>query len=139
MRHLALAMLLTLLISMVTAVKAANSQTSRPARIGLGLPLTLLKADERSITVKLVPTVNGGATEQTLAIDQKKTKVRIAEVIDQQKTEDGKNIITSKSRPGTLADLRVGQKVQVSAVDDLATDITIMPPPPSPRKKDETK
>jgi hypothetical protein len=121
-----------------SADRAAEPDRPRPVRVGLGMPLTLLKVEERSITVKLVPTDKGGPTEQTLAVDKEKTRVRVGEGKDREQG-DGTHSTTVKLRPGKLSDLKVGQKVKVLAVDNVATDIMIDPQPSSSPKEGDGK
>ena len=131
---------LALLLAVATVVRSAEPERPRPAKVGFGLPLDVLKLEERSITVKLVPTDKGGPAEQTLAIDPANIRVRVGEVTDREETKDGKVRTSVKFRPGTFADIKVGQRVQVMAVGDLATEIMIVPPmPPPPGRGDKKK
>src|ERR1051325_11207139 len=62
-------------VAFSAAARAAAGD--RPVRVGVGMPLPVLKVDEKSITVKLKPIDKDGPTEGTWTLDGEKTRVRI--------------------------------------------------------------
>ena len=97
------------------------------------LPLRVLKVDERSITVKsaLVFADRPAPEPMTFAIDPEVTRVFATVVTGERVDENGRRVTSGKFRPATLAELEVGQQVNIGADDDdVAVDIIIRPPPP---------
>jgi hypothetical protein len=90
--------------------------------------------DEGSITVRTRGTDTGGGGEMTLSIDKEKTKVFVGVVTDRKELPDGRVATRVERRPATLADLKAGQQVKVSAVQGYAAEIDIMPPPPEKKQ-----
>jgi hypothetical protein len=91
-------------------------------------PTTLVKLEKDSITVKDRGTDRKGPTEYKLATDAK-TSVGVAEVTEERKNDNGTTARGIFLLAGTLADPKVGQSVQVMAVDHYAAGIRVMPPP----------
>ena len=118
---------LVVLFALTARVRSAEPERSRPML--LGPSVTLLKVEEKSITVKLAPTQREASKELTLAIDPEKTKVSIGEVTAEEKTEDGGVRYSMQFRPGVLADVKAGQRALVTANETTATEIRIMPLP----------
>lgn len=118
---------LAVVFALAAGLRSAERQ--RPGPRIMGLPLTLVKVEEGSITVKSPPMRTEAAKETTLATSKERTKVFVGEVTDEQKTGDGTIRRTAKLRPGTLADLKAGQRVLVMTDNGLATEIRIMSMP----------
>jgi hypothetical protein len=113
---------------------AADPPVARPTRpplpesksVGPGRPLPLLEVDEESITVRLPGDADDGDPEErTLRTDPKRTRVWFVESKERQLTERGTFRVVVKRRPGTLAELKAGQRVVVMEQDGLATSIQV--------------
>ena len=120
---------IALLLAFTAAASADEPARAGPVRVGFGLRMPLLKVEEGSITVRTRGTDTGGGGEMTLSIDKEKTKVFVGVVTDRKELPDGRVATRVERRPATLADLKVGQQVKVSAVQGYAAEIDIMPPP----------
>lgn len=118
---------LVVLFVLTAIVQSAEQERSRPML--LGPSVTLLKVEEESITLKLAPTQREAGKELILAIDPKETKIFVGEVTAEEKTEDGGVRYSMRFRPGTLADVKGGQRAMVTADETTATEIRIMPFP----------
>jgi hypothetical protein len=95
--------------------------------VGLG-PTTLVRLEKDSVTIRDTGTDTKGPAEYTLPTDAK-TSVRVVEVTEK-RTKDGKTAEGGFLREGSLADLKVGQAIQVNGVGSYAAEIRVMPPPP---------
>jgi hypothetical protein len=136
---LASGLVLFLTVGLVPAAEPERPAPERPAPrrpIG-GAPVLLLKVDERSITVKTAPTDKTAAEELKLAVDAKRTKVTVGEVVEQKDQGGGRVVMRTKTRPGTLADLKAGQRVRVVMEGDLATGVEVVPVPQAPQRRKE--
>ena len=114
----------------VTQPTAAEEQTRGGLRMLAGPYQTVLKIEEGSITVKLFPTDTEGDKRVTVAISQERTKVRIGEVTEEKKNEDGTISQRIARKDGKLADVKVGERVKVTVDDEGAREIRILPAPP---------
>ena len=111
--------------------EGADAQERRPPRPpASALPQKVLKVDEKSITVKpgMMWADQPEPVEETLRIDKERTKVFVYEVKDKEENGNGTTRVRGTFRPGTLADVKVGQVVRYKAQDGLASEIRIMPP-----------
>ena len=108
-----------------------------------GTMAELKKVEEGSITLQPLPPRRVGrdgkpvepdkrppAEEQTLTVDEK-TMVFVA-VQENEREVNGRKIRSTRFARGSLADLKVGQKVMYLADGDHAVRISIMPPEPAP-------
>ena len=136
-RHTPVLLGLALLVALTAAVRSAEPERRTPEQVGRWPRLSLLKVEKGGITVKdFRGDDKAGPQEYKVATDAK-TKVRIGEE-EARKKEDGTTRTRVMLRPGTLADLKVGQTVVVMALDGVATEIHIMPQYPfekQPEKK----
>lgn len=138
---------LALIAAVAPAVWSADppAEPERPrGRSGSvsGMPLKLLKVEERSITV--VPAfrfanAKEAPAEQTYAVDPERTKVFTAEITSERTTEKGQIVRTAVPKPAGLADLKAGQTIRVGSAEGVATRIEIMPPTPQPPAKGAKK
>ena len=131
---------LVFVMALAAGVKAADPERpapgdgdsdaeQKPAKPPMSaLPQKVLKVEERTITVIPAMTFADGPApeEQTLRIDKERTKVVVFEKTDEERLEDGTRRVSSKARPGTLADLKAGQTVRYKAQDGLASEISIL-------------
>ena len=122
-----------LLLALATVLRSAETEPRRPRPGSMGaMPLKLLRVEERSITVRAaLGTDKEAPAEQTFAVDRERTRVTVGEVTAERKTDGGQVVRSVKSRPASLADLKVGQTIRVGTTDGVATRIDIMPPPPA--------
>jgi hypothetical protein len=126
--------LVPVLALMLALVSVARAEPDRPAPSRLpGPPVALLAVKEGAITVKTAGSNRTGSKELTLTVDAKRTRVTVGEIVDQTEGPDGRVHMTVKSRPGSLADLKVGQRLRVVADGDAATSIEIVPAPEAGR------
>jgi hypothetical protein len=111
---------------------------ARRVIIAWSVPGTIVKVDGDTITFRpdAEPTGTAGATnrrddavggdEQTLAISQTATRVRIATVVDERPAPDGRGVVRSvEYKAGTPADLKPDQSVVVCVRDHSAMKITV--------------
>ena len=94
---------------------------------------TLMRVEADSITYRRIPPPDGAkedaAREQTVTISADMTSVR-SEVIVEEGPVPGRGFRRAyEYKPGTLADLNVGDAVIVCAKDGAAAKITVLPPP----------
>jgi hypothetical protein len=122
---------LALMLALVTAARAELDHPA-PSRLP-GPPVTLLEVKDGAITVKTAGTNRTGSKELTLTVDAKRTQVTVGEIVDQTEGPDGRVHVTVKSRPGSLANLKVGQRLRLVADGDAATSIEIVPAPEAGR------
>ena len=80
--------------------------------------------------MRTAPTDKAASKELTLAVDAERTRVTVGEIVEQKDQNDGRVVTKLRTRPGTLADLKAGQRVRVQAAGDVATAIDIVPVPP---------
>lgn len=126
-------------VAWLGTARADEPPRVRPQKVGLGLPMPLVKVGEDSITVKLPATTTGGGGEVTIPTN-KETKVFVGVVTDEKKAPDGAAVTRRiERRTAALADLKAGQRVRVTEVEGVAHEIDIMPPPPKTRAQKEKK
>jgi hypothetical protein len=128
---------LALLVAFNAAVRSAEPERRRPEKVGRWPRLSLLKVEKGAITVKEGRGDDKAGPQEYKVATDAKTRVRIGEE-EARKKEDGTTRTRVMLRPGSLADLKVGQTVVVMALDGIATEIHIMPPTP-PEKQPEKK
>ena len=141
---------LALALALAASARAAEPEQGAPPperreRRGPGpytpLSFKVVKVDEKTITVRLAtPFANEPARpDRVLGIDPEKTRVFVSVVTDERTDEKGRRIVRTKFQPGTLADVKVDQRVKLGTDEDLAVDIIIEPPMPQrpPRPKRE--
>lgn len=122
-----MAMLELIVLLTTVSVGRAAEETQTGPRMLRGLWQTVVKVNEGSITVELVPTDAEAAKQVTVAISAERTKVSVAEVTETKKSEDGTFRTHVIFKAGKLADLKVGQKVTVMVDDGVAREIRVMP------------
>lgn len=117
--------------SSVTTAPAVASLRSSPGPYR-PMPLRVLKVDERSITVRPRFAVQNQPPpgDQTLVIDPQQTQVFAHVITNERVTDGGQVVMSTKFRPASISELKVGQQVHIGTNDHgVAVDIIIMPMP----------
>jgi len=124
-------------LSAAPATAPVSAPPPAPLRTSPGayrpMPMRVLAVDERSLTVRQRFFIDGQPppTDQTLVLDPRRTQVFAHDVTSQRENEQRQIVMTTKSKPVTFAELKVGQTVHLAADEQgVAIDVIILPPPP---------